>query len=323
MCCKTASGGERVNENRISQEEKDYLAAYDIRQYDQPSAAADMAIFSIMQIQREEEEIDCGRRENYRKDPEKRLKILLVRRGSFPYRGYWALPGGFCRKDESVSGTARRELREETGVKDAYLNPFGIFSDPDRDPRGWIISHGFLALIDGEKYRVRGGSDAWEARWFTFDMEKQTVRRQVEEKHAEVQSLYKIRMTCEEKDVPELTAEVRERKKFENYHEHISFEIVRSEGLAFDHGKLILCAYLALQRETGETGRIVFDLMPERFTLAELQRAYEIIQGKPLLTANFRRKIADYVTETSEMSDRVGHRPARLFERNLHAFYRE
>ena len=59
------------------------------------------------------------------------------------------------------------------------------------------------------------------------------------------------------------------------------------------------------------------------FTLTGLQKAYETIQGKPLLTPNFRRKIAGYVTETEQMSDGAGHRPAKLYRRNLDAFYRE
>ena len=156
----------------MSSEEREYLAAYNISNYDRPSIAADMAVFSIME-QREESI------ENYRKDPEKVLKLLLIRRAAFPYRNYWALPGGFCRKGESVLETARRELEEETGVADAYLRLFDIFSEKDRDPRGWIISQAFLALIEGGKYKVHEGTDAWEAKWFQVTVKKEEVSKEI------------------------------------------------------------------------------------------------------------------------------------------------
>lgn len=302
----------------ITEEEREYLSSYDLSRFDRPSVAADMAVFSIMGTKPSEEE-----EENYRKDPEKRLKLLLIRRGSFPYKDYWALPGGFCRPGERVEDTARRELREETGVGEAYLEPFDIYSDPGRDPRGWIISHAFLALIDGERYQVRGGSDAWEAGWFGIALEKKQRKKEVREASAEVENVYELRLVKEDGAPVQLQAVIRERKSFCGYHETVDYEILEADGLAFDHARIILCAYLALQKEAGGTGRIVFDLMPELFTLASLQKAYETIQGRPLLTPNFRRKIAGYVTETEYMSDGVGHRPAKLYRRNLEAFYQE
>lgn len=302
----------------ISEEERAYLSSYDISRFERPSVAADMAVFSIMGTEKAGEE-----EENYRKDPEKRLKLLLIRRGSFPYKDHWALPGGFCRPGERVEDTARRELQEETGVEKAYLKHFDMFSDPGRDPRGWIISHAFLALIDGERYQIRGGSDAWEAGWFGISIEKKQVKKEVREISAEVENLYELQLAKEEEVPVRLKAVIRERKRFQEYHETVDYEILETEGLAFDHARIILCAFLALQREAGDTGRIVFDLMPERFTLTSLQKAYETIQGKPLLTPNFRRKIAGYVTETEYMFDGAGHRPAKLYRRNLDAFYRE
>ena len=139
----------------------------------------------------------------------------------------------------------------------------------------------------------------------------------------EVEHVYELYLEKEEEIPVKLKAVVRERKRFHDYHETVDYEILETEGLAFDHARIILCAYLALQREAGDTGRIVFDLMPERFTLTSLQKAYETIQGKPLLTPNFRRKIAGYVTETEHIFDGAGHRPAKLYRRNLEAFYQE
>lgn len=310
------AGTENMSGYRITEEERAYLLTYDLSRFDRPSVAADMAVFSIMEAQGEEEE-------NYRKDPRKQLKLLLIRRGSFPYKDYWALPGGFCRPGERVEDTARRELQEETGVGEAYLEPFAVFSDPDRDPRGWILSHAFLALINGERYQVRGGSDAWEAGWFGISLVKKQVKKEVQEASAEIENIYELQLAKEGAVPVRLKAAIRECRHFRNYHETVDYEILEADGLAFDHARIILCACLELQRQAGDTGRIVFDLMPETFTLTGLQKAYETIQGKPLLTPNFRRKIAGYVTETEQMSDGAGHRPAKLYRRNLDAFYRE
>lgn len=304
-----------MNRYTPSPEEKSYLETYDIGLFPRPSVAADMAVFSILGMD--------GQEENYRKDPRKSLKLLLIRRGSHPYKDCWALPGGFCRPGESVLETARRELLEETGVKDAYLNPFSIFSEPGRDPRGWIVSHAFLALIDGGRYAVRGGTDAWEARWFCISFEKRLLEKEIRDTSARIICAYDLCLTDEEGKTPAIKAVIREQKDFWNHHETVQYDIVEDGGLAFDHAKIILCACLALRREAGDTGRIVFDLMPDRFTLTGLQRAYETIQGKSLLTANFRRKIAPFVTETEEILEGVGHRPARLFRRNLETFYGE
>ena len=87
---------------------------------------------------------------------------------------------------------------------------------------------------------------------------------------------------------------------------------MESEGLAFDHAKNILNALLRLRNDVEHDLRIAFDLMPERFTLTELQNVYELILDKKLLTANFRRKIADYVTETDDMIHAEGFRLSKL-----------
>ena len=305
----------------MSEEEQAYLAGYDISAFERPSVAADMAVFSIMEEKNQNSRKENRDPSNYRKDPLKHLKLLLIRRASFPYKNAWALPGGFCQKGESVLDTARRELCEETGVADAYLRPFDIFSEDGRDPRGWIISHAFLTLIDGEKYRVHEGSDAWEAKWFRIEVESSEINRQISENQAQIERIYTLRLTCEDADNLCLTAAIKEHKSFEQYHETVKYEIIERSDLAFDHARIILCAYLALQKEASNSGTIVFDLMPERFTLTELQRAFESVLGKPLLVANFRRKISDYVLETDDVVEGAGHRPAKLFRRNVERFY--
>lgn len=302
----------------MSEEEKKYLENYDMIKYERPSVTADMAVFAIMGT-------DFESRENYRKDPEQKLKLLLIKRSNHPYKDSWALPGGFCQKGETTSETAMRELCEETGISHAYLRPFDIFSKPGRDPRGWIISHAFLTLINSEKYNVTAGSDAGNAGWFSICVSQRELSKEINEDTAHIRNSYILKLSiedCAESKETMLTAEVIQDRKFVNYHETISYETVSCDGIAFDHAQIILCAFLTLQKEVNENGRPVFDLMPEKFTLSHLQSAFEIVQGRKMLTPNFRRKIADYVIETDETADGAGHRPAKLFKRNLDAFYR-
>ena len=92
------------------------------------------------------------------------LQVVLVRRRDDPYKGMWALPGGFKRPDETLKDAASRELREETGVEAAdYLNEFGAYGDPGRDPRMNVVTIGFLAVLR-DVGDLAGGSDAVDAR---------------------------------------------------------------------------------------------------------------------------------------------------------------
>lgn len=294
----------------ISLEEKEYFKNYDISKYEKPSIAADIAILAIMPANNTEK--------NYRKPPTKKLKILLIQRGQHPFKGSWALPGGFCKPNEDIEKTAKRELFEETGINHSYLALDGIYGQVNRDPRGWIISHTFMALVDGEKCTLTAGTDACQAYWFDIDLQSKEIKRNVKDNFALVENEYILTLICNE---IELSAKIKEIKTFENYHETTELEIVESNGFAFDHSKIITSAILSLRQQTENNSKIVFDLMPETFTLTQLQTAFEIILDKKLLTPNFRRKIADYVTETQEIIDGVGYRPAKLFKRNLQAFY--
>ena len=115
---------------------------------------------------------------------------------------------------------------------------------------------------------------------------------------------------------------MREHKEYKNYHEIVRYEIVESDNLAFDHAKIILHVIMSLRKSVEIDSKIVFDLMPELFTLNSLQKAFELILDKELLTANFRRKIAEYVVETEQIAETGGHRPSKLFKRNIERFYR-
>ena len=93
------------------------------------------------------------------------LHVLLIRRGLPPFAGSWALPGGFVRDGESLEEAARRELQEETGVRDVYLEQLYTFGDPERDPRGRIVTVAYYALLTGDVAPLVAGTDAGDAQW--------------------------------------------------------------------------------------------------------------------------------------------------------------
>jgi len=94
------------------------------------------------------------------------LRVLLIHRSAEPQMGSWALPGGFPQSGESLADAAARKLVEETGVGDVYLEQLFTFGDPDRDPRGRVISVSYFALIAADRRPLQAGSDAAEARFF-------------------------------------------------------------------------------------------------------------------------------------------------------------
>jgi 8-oxo-dGTP diphosphatase len=113
-----------------------------------PAVTADVVIFTIR---------------------DRKLKLLLVRRAGEPYRGRWALPGGFVGMDEDLEDAARRELEEETGVAGVYLEQLYTFGKPDRDPRERVITVAYYALIPSEKFQLRAATDAEAVGWFAMD----------------------------------------------------------------------------------------------------------------------------------------------------------
>jgi len=94
------------------------------------------------------------------------LKVLLIERGLEPFKGRWALPGGFVRVDETLEQSARRELAEETGLKDVFLEQLYTFGDVDRDPRERVVSVAYYALVKLSEHEARAATDAANAEWF-------------------------------------------------------------------------------------------------------------------------------------------------------------
>ncbi len=130
-----------------SEEELRFLESYDPDRYKKPSVTADIVIFTM--------------------DEDNELCILLIRRGGFPYKDHWAIPGGFLEAgQESPDDTARRELFEETGLKDVALTQLYTFGDPLRDPRTHVVSVVYTALVPRSKLDFKAGDDAKDARLF-------------------------------------------------------------------------------------------------------------------------------------------------------------
>jgi len=116
------------------------------KEYKRPSVTVDVTLFTYAQ--------DC-------------LQVLLIRRGNEPFAGTWALPGGFVDAGEPLDKAAARELSEETGMEDVYLEQLATFGDPGRDPRGWVISVAYIALTGADAIAAtRAGDDASDALWF-------------------------------------------------------------------------------------------------------------------------------------------------------------
>ena len=159
------------------------------------------------------------------------IKMLLIQRGIEPFKGKWAFPGGFMNMNETVEECARRELEEETGLKNAAVEQFYTFSDVYRDPRERVITVAHYALV--RLSEVKGGDDAASARWFSMN------------------------------EVP---------------------------SLAFDHDRILRMAVNGL-KERICFEPIGFELLPEVFTMTELQNLYEAILEVKFDRRNFYNKM--------------------------------
>ncbi|MGY8688457.1 MAG: NUDIX hydrolase, partial [Verrucomicrobiales bacterium] len=97
------------------------------------------------------------------------LKVLFIERGLEPFEGMWAMPGGFVAHGESIDEAAERELREETGVPDVFLEQLYTFGAPDRDPREHVVSVAYYALVNLTEHQLHATTDARSAAWFSVN----------------------------------------------------------------------------------------------------------------------------------------------------------
>ncbi|OXM85331.1 NUDIX hydrolase [Paenibacillus rigui] len=282
--------------------EKEFLQSYDVSLYERPSVTVDMLIFTVTDKEQD----------NYRKLPEKALQLLLIKRGEHPYLGQWALPGGFVAMHESIEEAAQRELKSETNIDSIYMEQLFTWGDVGRDPRTRVISCSYMALVDRTAMDVKAGDDADEARWFEVTYDLFQEKRTNFDDGFEYEKLMKIALKGE---LELLTATIKIVETLKGRSTKMITEIVECKGIAFDHAQIIEYAIRRLQNKIEYTD-IVFNLMPPLFTLSELQQVYEVILGKELLAAAFRRKIANMVVETNEYTKDAGHRPSKLYRFN-------
>ncbi|MDP6354258.1 MAG: NUDIX domain-containing protein [Planctomycetota bacterium] len=95
------------------------------------------------------------------------LKVILIQRDLDPFQGRWALPGGFVEMDETLENAALRELEEETGIRNVFLEQLYTFGEPNRDPRGRVITVAYYALVNLRDHRIHAATDARDAAWFS------------------------------------------------------------------------------------------------------------------------------------------------------------
>lgn len=145
---KKASSTQSTQSIQPNDEQAKFFASYDASKYERPSVTVDMVIFTIR----------AGD-----------LKVLLIQRGGHPYKGMWAIPGGFVKMDESLEEGAKRELQQETAVQDVFMEQLYTFGDPGRDPRTRVISVAYFALVEANQIKtLQAGSDADHAEWFSM-----------------------------------------------------------------------------------------------------------------------------------------------------------
>jgi 8-oxo-dGTP diphosphatase len=197
------------------------------------------------------------------------LALLLIQRKGEPFKGQWALPGGFVNENESLERAAARELSEETGLGGVRLEQLGAFGDPGRDPRGHTVTIAWLTFLVAER-SVTAADDAAAVEWHSFRklaLHNPLVSRSLP---PAVRRAAKTRRTSARgANAPIL--------------------------LAFDHAKIVAHAYRRLCQHLDDPLRERgFDLFPSRFTLAELQHFYEVVVGRSFAPRAFKKRLFDY-----------------------------
>ena len=267
--------------------EEEFLKDYDSSRFEKLSMTADILIFSISD----------EATNNYRKLSKKHFSVLLVKRDDYPFKDKWCLPGGFVQIDEDLEDAPKRILAKETNIHNIYLEQLYTFGSVNRDPRMRIISTSYMALIDKNRLNDKLRNNA---SWFNVSITEDNNIVDIYLENGIEEIKFKIKKTLKE-----LTTD------------RYKFEVLENDKLAFDHPLVILAGIERLKNKIEYTD-IVFNMMPEYFTLGELQQVYEIILGKKLLDPAFRRIIADKVEKTDKMKTGGGHRPSVLFKYKKH-----
>jgi ADP-ribose pyrophosphatase YjhB (NUDIX family) len=260
--------------------EKEFLEQYNPGNWERPSVTVDIMVLRM------KEDLSC-------------LQTLLIKRGGHPYLGTWSICGGFVDMKESAYSAALRELKEETNLENVYLQQVYTMTQPNRDPRMRVISIAYMALLPyGTEANAIAGDDAKDVAWFDVEFNNN-----------------KLTLKNEEKDVV-IKYDLLE-KVFKNGRLTIKNYVPVSasdDKLAFDHSEVLLEGLMKLKDNVEHTD-LSFNLVPEEFTLPDLQKVYEVILGKDLYKANFREKIESRVVKLNKASKPLtSKKPAQLYK---------
>lgn len=251
--------------------EEEFLAQYKPSDYERPSVTVDMVVLAMSKS------LD-------------RLKILLIKRKNHPYIGQWALPGGFMNPNESGHQAAQRELFEETGIKNVYLEQFYIMTQPNRDPRMWVMSIDYLALI--RECDIVAGDDASEALWFDISLYDNRMILYNDEHNIRME--YKLKKKVFKNGVVKTVGYIPVLDNSDVIKNGIP--VPNETALAFDHAESILEGMLLI-RDKIEHSDIAFSLVPKEFTMPDLQSVYESILGRELYKTNFKSKLVGKIEQ--------------------------
>lgn len=263
--------------------EEEFLKNYDPNQFKRLSLTTDILLLSV----------SSEESENYRKSDKKYMSLLLVKRNDFPYKDKWCLPGGFVGYEEEIEDAPKRILKQETNLENIYLEQLYTFGGVNRDPRMRVVSTSYMALVDKMKLDNKLSEDA---SWFDISISEENNIVDIIFDNGEIVFSIKIEKILREKTT-----------------DRYDFKVIKNDHLAFDHPLVILSGIERLRNKIEYTD-VVFNMMPEYFTLGELQQVYEVILNKKLLDPAFRRIIEPKVEKTDKMKTGGGHRPSVLFK---------
>lgn len=299
--------------NALGQTEKEFLEAYNPDKYNSTKfpVTSDYLIFTIQNVDGKEESNDLD---------DKRLKISLIKRGNHPHINKWALPGGFVNKSkETTQQAAKRELHEETNISDSdvYLEQLYTLDDIERDARDHVISVSYMALLNKSEIILKAGSDAKAAEWFAVERKITQVNKVitedgfVREKFIDIILIKQnIKIISKIKEITTVKKRVRITK----------LELVDRGDLAFDHAIIINLAFDRIKDKIEYTD-IMFNLLPEYFTIAEAYRVYQLTTNKNDTVQNLKKKfknVRNMIIETDKTTKKYNPRQEKLYKLNIH-----
>jgi len=256
--------------------------------------------------------VENAKREDAKKLPKKRLKVLLMKRNKEPFKGCWLFPYGFVNIDESLDDAVYRKLKETTKMDNIFLEQLYTWGAVDRDPTARVIATSYMAIIPEDQLKSQEIKEREELKWFTVSKEFVSFEKTSD---VEMTSKYLVSLINDEEKVTiayyvkEKTFtsgfEKRNKYSYEHYLEH-------SEKMAYDHIKILDYALDRIKNKVFYTN-IAFGLLPEYFTLTELQQVYELLLGKQLVKSNFRQLIGKKVEKTEQIKKDGAYRPSQLY----------